>query len=181
VAACGKNAKTSASANVVGDSAASSEAVTGGDAQGMDPREAEQWSQAEQGDPEELMRLADLAGCAGLEERAAQPALRPIAIRAMQYCRDFSELPWLAQGTEGSDADARAALESVVELAAMPRRATDPEDADELHDGCARLLSLARATDRPRDRRVLAIRALRMLGDRGCVKRDDVPVDLDAK
>ncbi len=99
----------------------------------------------------------------------------------MQYCRDFSELPLLAQvGTDGNDADARSALDSAVALAARPRRSVDPEDADELHAGCATLLSLARAVDRPRDRRVLAIRALRMLSEYGCVKRSDIPADLDA-
>jgi hypothetical protein len=28
---------------------------------------------------------------------------------------------------------------------------------------------------------VMAVRALRMLSDRGCVKRGDIPPDLDAK
>jgi hypothetical protein len=147
----------------------------------MDPRELAQWAAAKDGDPEELGRLARLVGCEGLRERADTPELRITAARAMQHCGDFSELPWLAQLAAGaSDDEARAALESIVELAARPRRATDPEDADELHAGCAALLDLARATDRPKDRRVLAIRSLRMLADRGCVKPADVPTDLDA-
>ena len=113
----------------------------------MDAREAAQWAAAEgkEVDPEELARLADLVGCEGLRERADVPALRPTALRAMQYCRDFSELPWLAEvATTGSDDEAKEALEAVVELAARPRRATDPEDADELHTGCGALLELAR-------------------------------------
>jgi hypothetical protein len=80
-----------------------------------------------------------------------------------------------------SDDDAKAALESIVELAARRRRATDPEDADELHAGCVALLDLARSTERSKERRVLAIRALRMLAERGCVKRADIPTDLDAR
>jgi hypothetical protein len=129
------------------------------------------------------MRLADLVTCTGLHERAVQQTeLRPTALAAAKYCRDFSELPWLAQvGTEGSDADARAALEAIDDLAARPRRSVDPDDADELHTGCATMLALARKNDAPRDRRVLAIRALRMLADYGCVKRPDIPTDLDAK
>ena len=100
----------------------------------------------------------------------------------MQYCTDFSELPWLVQvGATGKDDEAKAALGSVVELAARPRRPVDPEDAVELHAGCGALLELAKAADRPRERRVLAIRALRMLSDRGCVKRAEIPTDLDAK
>jgi hypothetical protein len=184
---CGKSTAPSASAPSVGSAPSatdSADATAAGDDAGgepMDAREAAQWAAAKEGDPEELTRLADLVGCEGLRERASDAELRPTAIRAMQECRDFSELPWLAQvAGEGSDADARAALDSIVELSARRRRATDPEDADELHAGCGALLALARATDRPRERRVLAIRALRMLSERGCVKRADIPTDLDA-
>jgi hypothetical protein len=149
----------------------------------MDGREAVEWAaaSAKEVDPEELARLADLVGCEGLREHGDDPTLRPTAIRAMQFCRDFSELPWLAQvGATGTDDDARAALDAVVALAARPRRATDPEDADELHVGCGALLDLARGVERPKERRVRAIRALRMLTDRGCVKKADIPTDLDA-
>ncbi|HEX8791048.1 MAG TPA: hypothetical protein VF765_08840 [Polyangiaceae bacterium] len=163
------------------DAAAAAEGDDG--AVPMDARETAQWAAAKEGDPEELMRLADLVTCTGLHERAVQQAdLKGTALAAARYCRDFSELPWLAQvGAEGSDADARAALEAVDDLAARPRRSVDPDDADELHTGCAALLTLARKTDAPRDRRVLAIRGLRMLADYGCVKRPDIPTDLDAK
>jgi hypothetical protein len=148
----------------------------------MDGREAEAWSRAQDGGDDDDLRLADLVGCSGLRERAATTALRSTALRAMAYCRDFSELPWLADvGTRGSDADALGALDAVVDQSARVRRATDPEDADELHAGCAALLDLARAADRPPARRVRAIRALRMLSDQGCVKRADIPTDLDAK
>jgi hypothetical protein len=148
----------------------------------MDAREAAQWGAAQQGDPEELMRLEDLVGCEGLRERADEPSRRVTALHAMQYCQDFSELPWLVDfATDGADADAKAALETIGAMAARTRRATDPEDADELHRGCGALLSLARSASRPRDRRVLAIHALRMLAERGCVRRADIPTDVDAK
>jgi hypothetical protein len=149
----------------------------------MDPREAEAWARAEDGgDEDDDVRLADLLGCTGLRERAADTRLRLTAVRAMAYCRDFSELPWLADlGAKGADDEAIEALDAVVEQSARVRRAVDPEDADELHGGCATLLALSRATDRPAPRRVRAIRALRMLSDRGCVKRADIPTDLDAK
>jgi hypothetical protein len=148
----------------------------------MDARESTQWAAAAQGDPEELMRVADLVGCEGLRDRASQVELRATAIRAMQYCSDYSELPWLAELANGkNDSEARAALEVIDELAARPRRATDPEDAEELHVGCGALLSIARSTSQPKPRRVLAVRALRMLSERGCVRRADIPTDLDAK
>jgi hypothetical protein len=100
----------------------------------------------------------------------------------MQYCSDFSELPWLVDVATGkSDADARAALEAIDELAARPRRSNDPEDAEELHEGCGGLLALARSTSRAKERRVLAVRALRMLSERGCVRREEIPRDVDVK
>ena len=125
---------------------------------------------------------ADRVGCDGLHEGAARASDRLTALRAAQFCDDFSELPWLAQvGEDGSDADARAALDAAVELAARPRRSVDPEDADDLHVGCTTLLGLALAPDRPRERRVLAVRALRMLSEYGCVKRGDIPIDFDSR
>jgi hypothetical protein len=186
---CGKSTAPSAAvppASAPGAAPSDAAVVTGeqGGAAPMDAREAAQWAAAKEGegDAEELARLADLVGCEGLRERGEGEDLRMTAIRAMQYCRDFSELPWLAQiAAGGSDDEARAALETVVELAARPRRATDPEDADELHTGCGALLGLAKDTERARARRVLAIRALRMLTERGCVKRSDIPTDLDAR
>jgi hypothetical protein len=148
----------------------------------MEPREVEAWAQADGGEAPELIRLVNLVGCADLRERAASTALRATAIRAMAYCPDFSELPWLAEvAASGRGDDPVLALDVVVEQAARPRRAVDPEDADELHTGCAALLSLARTATAPKERRVLAIRALRMLAERGCVKVADIPKDLDAK
>ena len=148
----------------------------------MDSREVDAWGRALDGGDDDDVRLADLVGCVGLRERAQDPRLRRTAIRAMAQCQDFSELPWLADlGARGTDAEAIAALDSIGLQAARVRRATDPEDADELHEGCGTLLALAKTVPQPAPRRVRAIRALRMLADRGCVKRADIPSDLDAK
>lgn len=190
LAGCGKSTAQSASmpsssvpSAGAGD-AAPAASTEGAGPPAMDAREAAAWAAAggKDAEPEELARLADLVGCVGLRERADEADLRGTALRAMQYCRDFSELPWLAQvATTGTDEEAKAALDAAVELAARPRRATDPEDADELHTGCGALLELARGADRPKGRRVLAIRALRMLSERGCVKKAEIPTELDAK
>jgi hypothetical protein len=146
----------------------------------MDPLEADEWARANAGDEDSLIRLADRLGCDGLRERAQQPALETSALRAMGRCPDFAELPWLADvAAGGSEAESTEALGAIVDEAARPRRATDPEDAEELSEGCAKLLVLAKATDRPKARRVNAIRALRMLTDRGCVRPADIPTDLD--
>jgi hypothetical protein len=150
----------------------------------MDGRERAQWAAAKDGDSEELMRLADGLGCEGLHQRAQEEdaITRAVAIRAMRYCRDFFELPWLAEVADGAnDAEARIALETIADLVAQPRRATDPEDAFELREGCSALLALARSPKKPRERRVLAVSALRMLADRGCVARADIPAELDAR
>ncbi len=182
---CGKGGAPAAPGSAAGATAKAqgSDAALEEDAgEPMDSREADAWSRAGDGGDDDDLRLADLVGCEGLRERAAALRLRRIAVRAMAYCRDFSELPWLADiGAHGADVEAIEALDAIVEQAARVRRATDPEDADELHSGCAALLALSRAAEKPAPRRVRAIRALRMLSDRGCVKRADIPAELDAK
>jgi hypothetical protein len=179
---CGKATPPSAPAAPATASAPDGARAPGDDGGPMDEREEQAWADADGGEPQELIRLTDLVGCETLRERASDATRRAIAVRAMTYCPDFSELPWLADvAANGGDDDAVAALTAVVDQAARPRRATDPEDAEELHAGCGALLALARAADRPRARRVLAVSALRMLADRGCVVRADIPTDLDSK
>jgi hypothetical protein len=100
----------------------------------------------------------------------------------MSYCDDFSELPWLTSiAASAKDGEAIEALDAILDQAARPRRPTDPEDAQELWTGCQALLALSKSTGQPRPRRVMAVRALRMLSERGCVKRAEIPSDLDAK
>jgi hypothetical protein len=182
-AACGKKAPSRA--------ASPSDMALADDGEGMEahPRlapmsaaEADAWARAASGDEEDRMRLFDLVGCTGLRERADEPARRMTAIRAMAYCVDFTELPWLVSiATHALDDEALEALQAILENAAQVRLATDPDDAIELHAGCALLLELARDSGQSRARRVLAIRALRMLAERGCVRRDQIPGDFDAK
>jgi hypothetical protein len=178
VAHCGKATQVASAASSARDAGADAPDPDGGGP--MDAREAEQWQRAKAGDEDERIRLAALVGCTGLRERASEPALRGTAIAAMAHCPDFSELPWLVEvGTTSRDDEALEALDAVVDEAAGVRRATDAEDADELHAGCGALLALARTPTAPRPRRVRAVRALRMLADRGCVKLADIPHDVD--
>jgi hypothetical protein len=177
VVACSKSSAQGVAAVATGDSPENAPAPAP-----MDPMETEAWARAQSGADEDRMRLADLVGCESLRERAEVPAQRSTAIRAMRFCTDFSELPWLASiATSGRDEEAADALDAIVEQAARPRRPTDAEDGQELFAGCQSLLDLSRASGQPRARRVVAVRALRMLSDRGCVKRSDIPSDLDAK
>jgi hypothetical protein len=182
---CGKSTAPSASVPSATESGEVPSAATllGDAGMPMDPIEADLWARAREGDADDLMRLADRLGCGTLEERAQASAdLRITTIRAMAFCRDFAELPWLANvAASENDEEAAASLEAAIDLSARPGRATDSDDVEELKEGCDALLSLAKATDKPRTRRVGAVRALRMLVDRGCVKREDIPTDVDAK
>jgi len=185
--ACGRSSQSGAvapSASGGGAPSASASAASSAetDAEPMDPRDADLWARAADGGDEDLARLADREGSVGLVERGADPARRMTAIRALAYVHDFVALPWLAEIAEGKDdGEALAALDSIVDVASQPRRAVDPEDGAEVRAGCDRLLSLAKAEKANRDRRIVAIRAIRMMMDRGCAKADDVPTELDVK
>jgi hypothetical protein len=152
----------------------------------MDRVREELWTQARGGEAGDLARLAEKEGESGLVERAASdPASRMTALRAMAFAPEpgaFAVLPFLAEVARGTDeAQAAAALESAIDLAARPRRAIDPEDAAEMKAGCDSMLALANDAKAARLRRVNAIRALRMLADRGCVESSAIPTDLDAR
>jgi hypothetical protein len=191
--ACGRGASPTAP---LPDGAKPPDAATvhAPDSGGGDPL-SRLWTQAAGGEAGDLARLADREGASGLVERAqAEPSLLMTAVRAMAFAPEpgaFVGLPLLADVARGPDeAAAEAAIESAIDLAARPRRAIDPEDAAELKTGCDTLLALATdatgasglhlAPAALRARRVGAIRALRMLADRGCVAAAAIPTDLDA-
>ena len=141
-------------------------------------RDVAMWTSATGGRTEDLASLATHEGAAGLVEAAADPKLRKTALQAMGFARGWAQLPYLARvAADPDDGEARLALDAAVELSARRRTAEDVEDAAELTEGCERLGVLARDAERARDRRVLALRALRMMP---CPKQD-LPVDLDAR
>ena len=141
-------------------------------------RDVAMWTSAREGQTEDLASLATHEGAAGLVEAAADPELRKTALRAMGFARGWAQLPYLARtASEPDDEEARLALDSAVELSARRRTAEDVEDATELREGCEKLGALARDAERPRERRVLALRALRMMP---CPKQE-LPADLDAR
>jgi hypothetical protein len=160
--------------------AASPTATTDGgvDADAPPARSPLMWESAKSGEVEELTNLAVHEGAAGLIEATTDADLRPVAIRAMGFAHGYAQMPFLVKSASGKDdAEAALALDAVLEIAARPRRQEDPEDAEELKDGCEGLAGLAKDGARPKTRRIAAIRALRMLP---CPKLD-VPTDLDAK
>jgi len=136
------------------------------------------WSSAKEGQTEDLASLAAHEGAAGLIEAADEPTLRVTALRAMGYARGWAQLPSLATAASTSeDEEAKIALDAVIELATRPRRSEDVEDEAELREGCEKLGGLARDAARPRERRVVALRALRMMP----CPRQELPSDLDAR
>jgi hypothetical protein len=138
------------------------------------------WGSAKEGDAEDLATLAAHEGAVGLVEAASDPARHLTAIRAMGFAPGWGQLPFLASAAAGKDdEDARLALDAILEIAARPRKSEDPEDLDELREGCETLDALVRDTTRPRPRRVAGIRALRMLP---CPPPpSDLPTDVDSK
>jgi hypothetical protein len=141
-------------------------------------RDVAMWTSARGGQTEDLASLATHEGAIGLVEAAGDPDLRPTALRAMGYARGWAQLPYLARTAAGGDDEpAKIALEATVELAARQRRSEDVEDEAELRDGCEGLGALARDTATTKERRVLALRALRMMP---CPKQE-LPTDLDAR
>ena len=141
-------------------------------------RDVAMWTSAREGQTEDLASLATHEGAAGLVEAAADPELRKTALRAMGFARGWAQLPYLARtASEPDDEEARLALASAVELSARRRTTEDVEDATELREGCEKLGALARDAERARERRVLALRALRMMP---CPKQE-LPADLDAR
>ena len=163
-------------------SASASGAALETDAGAQAPRSSSLlWASAKEGEAEDLMSLAAEEGAAGLVEAAAEADRRPTAIRAMGFARGWAQLPFLVRAAGAKDDDeAKLALDAVLELAARPRKAEDPEDKSELQEGCEALDGLARDAARPRARRVAAIRALRMMP---CPpsKAGELPTDLDAR
>ncbi len=141
-------------------------------------RDLAMWSHVKEGEVEDLMTLAAHEGALGLVEAAGEAELRPTAIRAMAFARGFAQLPFLARAAQGvSNEEALLALESTIELARRPLHSEDMEDGEELEGGCAGLVALAKDETRSRDRRVLALRALRMMP---CPPAE-LPTDLDAR
>lgn len=146
------------------------------------PELVELWKRAGEGVEEDLMRLGQTEGAAGLAEGATTPETRLLAARAMAHAHGLAGLAWLGERAASDDLEiAREAARSAVALAGRGRDQRDPEDAEEMRAGCKWLLAAARDERRDRQVRVDAVRAVRLLLDRGCAKAEEVPTSLDVK
>lgn len=183
MSACGKGHVSTAA----GESP-SSAPIDGGLAAGEggppaeEPRLAALWEQAVDGGADDLARLEAAVGSEGVTASYPYARRRLTALRSLAYAEDLDSFPFLATAaTSGTDDEASASLDSVALLLARPRRATDPEDALQVREGCARLVALAKDAARSRSRRIRAVGVLRAAADRGWVRRGDIPSDLDGR
>jgi len=179
IVACGR---TSPSANAPDSSNVHEPppaAAASGDAGGAHEAMGELWARAAEGAEEDVMRLARTLGPGGLADGATTKETTLLAARAMAHTDGLAALPWLADKAAAGDAEiALEAAESAVRLAARGRDQRDPEDAEEMREGCTKLLALAKGSA-PKALKIKAIRAMRLLADRGCQKADDIPKDFD--
>jgi hypothetical protein len=152
------------------------------DAAAVDPLLEDLWARAQDGEADDLARLHDREGSLALVERGQAAGFRLRAIEALGYADDLYAFPWLSDvAVHGGDTEALLALASLAQVAARPRRSVDPEDGLEVRQGCDALLGLAKDVTGPRARRIGAVRVLRMLEDRGCAQRSDIPTDVDLR
>ena len=103
-----------------------------------DPRIAELWARAKDGDADDLARLADREGTTVSTEALADPPPADGPARR-SASRTTSRRSPLAGG-RGHERDGRGGGRRAGEratLASEPRRAMDPEDALEIREGCA--------------------------------------------
>jgi hypothetical protein len=154
--------------------------VDAGEGGARDSEYTELWSRAADGTEEDSMRLARALGPEGLVAGATSQAARLVAIRAMAFSDGFAGLPWLGDVAAGEDvALAKEAADSAVAMAARGRDQNDPEDAEEMRAGCTKLVAIAKNGKHDKTVRIRAVRILRLLAERGCVKVDDIPTDFD--
>ncbi len=178
-AACGRPEPPSALARAAADAGSSaSTPIDAGPPLVLD----DLWALAREGDDLDLSRLARREGPASLARALDVPEARPTALRALACADGPPEIAPLARvAAKGDAADAAKALDTLLILAARPRRAEEIEDVDLLREGILALLALARDPASRRERRVPAIGALRMFADAGMLRREEIPTDLDAK
>lgn len=180
IVACGR---TSPTANAPDSSKPVPSTVAASDG-GEGPREAheamdELWSRAAEGAEEDVIRLARTLGPTGLADGATTKETNRLAAKAMAYTEGLAGLAWLADKAAGEDTElALEAAESAVRLAARGRDQNDPEDVEEMREGCKKLLAVSKGSA-PKPLKIKAIRAMRLLADRGCQKVEDIPKDFD--
>jgi hypothetical protein len=144
----------------------------------------ELWRRALDGDPIDLARLADREGAGGLLEGLEEGG--PIGLTALAALpsADDADAAYQRLGEIVRQLDPTATapvLGAIIDIAARPRRQTEPLDPPGLRSCAEVLLKLAEQKSLPKTVRAQAISALRLLAERGAVVVSSIPSDLDPK
>jgi len=142
------------------------------------------WRRALDRDPIDLARLADREGAGGLLEGLEEGG--PIALAALAALpfADDADAAFQRLGEIVRQLDPAATapvLEAIVDMAAKPRRQTEPVDPPGLRSCAEALMTLAEQKSLAKSVRAPAISALRLLVERGAVAAAAIPTDLDPK
>lgn len=144
----------------------------------------ELWRRALDGDPVDLARLADREGAGGLLEGLEEGgAIGLTALAALPFADD-ADAAYQRLGEIVRQLDPAATgpvVRSIVDMAARPRRQTEPLDPAGLRSCADALARLAEQKSLARSVRAPAISALRLLAERGAVNAAAIPTDLDPK
>jgi hypothetical protein len=137
-----------------------------------------------EGDAVDLARLADREGAGGLLEGLEEGgAIGLVALAALPWAAD-ADAAYQRLGEIVRQLDPPATgpvLQAIVDMAARPRRQTEPLDPPGLRSCAEALLTLAEKKSLARNVRASAISALRLLVERGAVSATAIPTDLDPK
>lgn len=142
------------------------------------------WRRAVEGDPIDLARLADREGAGGLLEGLEEGGPIGLAALAALPFADDADAAYQRLGEIVQQLDPAATgpvLQAIVDIAARPRRQTEPIDPAGLRSCGEALLSLAKRKSLAKNVRAPAISALRRLAERGAVTAAAIPTDLDPK
>jgi len=144
----------------------------------------ELWRRALEGDPADLARLADREGAGGLLEGLEEGGPIGLAALAALPWADDADAAYQRLGEIVRQLDPTATLpvvQAIVDMAARPRRQTEPLDPPGLRSCAEALLTLAEKKSLAKSVRAPAISALRLLVEKGAVSAASIPTDLDPK
>ena len=142
------------------------------------------WRRAREGDPVDLARLADREGAGGLLEGLEEGGAMGLTALAALPFADDADAAYHRLGEIVRQLDAAATgpvVRAIVDMAARPRRQTEPLDPAGLRSCADALVRLAEQKSLAKSVRAPAISALRLLAERGAVNAAAIPTDLDPK
>ena len=135
---------------------------------------------AEAGDPEDALRLLQREGTQGLVRALSEEKLRVAAIHGLGQTQGLGAVRPLVRAADDS-AEPELALRTAVDLIVQARRSADVDAPEEIRDAARVLAEMTQDERRPPPVRALALRALRLLADRGAVAPGTIPTDGGAK